>query len=185
MPSYLADAYTHLASIEQVTQDKALAKGDILTLVQEQALSDADALTMLAQIGYSGDNATHLLEMAHFRFELDAIRAAVRKITTLYTTRKINATQAKAGFTDIGMPEAQITSLLTTLTHQRDATVLVPTPAQVETGFHYGIVTYDVAHSMLTGMGYDDWSAWFVLSAREHGKLPGEPPRPVGGIFGG
>ena len=184
VPGYLADAYTHLASIEQVTQDKALAKGDILTLVQEQALSDADALTMLAQIGYSGDNAAHLLEMAHFRFELDAIRAAVRKITTLYTTRKIDAIQAKAGFQDIGMPEAQIASLLTTLTHQRDATVLVPTPAQVEAGFHYGIIDQGQAETMLIGMGYDAWSAWFVLSARQHGKLPGEPAKPTGGIFG-
>lgn len=184
VPSYLADAYLHLASIEQITQDKALAKGDILTLVQEQALSDDDAVTMLAQIGYSGDNAQHLLEMAHFRYELDAIRNSVRKISTLYISRKINATEAKAGLTGMGMPEAQITSLLETLTNQRDAEVLVPTPAQVETGFHYGIIDQATAQSMLEGMGYQPWSAWFALSSREHAKLPGEPAKPSGGIFG-
>jgi len=184
VPAYLADGYLHLAQIEQVTQDKALAKADILTLVQEQALSDTDALAMLGQIGYSGPNAEHLLEMAHFRYELDAIKAAVRKITTLYTSRKINATEAKAGFQGLGMPASQIDSLLVTLTHQRESEVLVPTPAQVEAGFHYKVVDYETAHSMLTGMGYDNWSAWFVLSSREHGKLPGEPPKPTGGIFG-
>jgi hypothetical protein len=123
--------------------------------------------------------------MAHYRFELDSLRAAIRKITTLYTTRKINATQAVAGLQALGMPETQITSLVETLTHQRDATVLVPTPAQVDAGFHYGIIGQDLAQSMLVGMGYDAWSAWFILSAREHAKLPGEPPRPTGGIFGG
>jgi len=185
VPPELADAYLHLAQVEQVTQDKALAKGDILTLVQEQAISDTDAADMLAQIGYSGTNAEHLLEMAHFRYELEALRSTVRRIATLYTGRKINATQAKAGLEGLGMPARQIDSLLTTLTHQRESEVLVPTPAQVETGYHYGVIDYGTAHSMLTGMGYDSWSAWFVLSARQHGPLPDEPPKPVGGIFGG
>lgn len=184
VPAELADAYLHLAQVEQVTQDKALAKGDILTLVQEQAISDTDAMDMLAQIGYSGTNAEHLLEMAHFRYELEALRSVVRRIATLYTGRKINATQAKEGLTGLGLPTKQIDSLMTTLTHQREASVLVPTPAQVEGGFHYGVIDQATATSMLVGMGYDEWSAWFVLSAREHGKLPGEPAKPTGGIFG-
>lgn len=184
VPADLADAYLHLAQVEQVTQDKALAKGDILTLVQEQALSDADATDMLAQIGYSGENAEHLLAMAHFRYELEALRSVVRRIATLYTGRKIDATQARAGLVGLGMPETQIDSLLATMTHQRESEVLVPTPAQVETGFHYGVIDQATAQSMLEGMGYQPWSAWFVLSARQHVALPGEPPKPRGGIFG-
>ena len=181
VPAELADAYLHLAQIEQVTQDKALAKGDILTLVQEQAVSDDDALAMLAQIGYSGANADHLIAMAHFRYELEALRNVVRRISTLYTTRKINATQAKEGFTGIGMPAAQVDSLMATLLHQREAIVLIPTPAQIEGGFHYGVIDQATATSMLEQLGYDPWSAWFVLSARQHGPLPGEPARPTFG----
>ena len=184
VPEGLAKAYLHLAQIEQVTQDKALAKGDILTLVQEQALSDADALDMLGQIGYTGPNAEHLLEMAHFRYELEALRSVVRRIATLYTGRKIDAAQAKAGLEGLGMPAKQIDSLLVTLTHQREAQVLIPTPSQVEAGFHYGVIDQATAQSMLEGMGYDAWSAWFVLSGRQHGPLPGEPAKPKGGIFG-
>jgi hypothetical protein len=186
VPSYLATAYLHLAKIEQVTQDKALAKGDILTLVQEQAITDDEALSLLSQIGYGGDNATHLLEMAHFRFELDAIKSAVRKVTSLYVSRKINATNAKAALQDIGMPQTQIDSLLVTLTHQRDAEVLVPSPSQVTGGVYYKLITPAEGQSMLEGMGYDPWSAWFVICDRLHGKPVGfdEPPKPVGGIFG-
>lgn len=186
VPGYLADAYVHLATIEQVTQDKALAKADILQLVQEQALSDDDALTMLGQIGYSGDNATHLLEMAHFRYELDAIKAAVRKVSQLYISRKINATQATEALQGIGMPATQITSLLTTLTHQRDAEVLVPSASQVTAGVYYGLLSPQQAQAMLEGMGYDPWSAWLVICDRLHGAPAGfdEPPKPTGGIFG-
>lgn len=185
VPPELADAYLHLAQVEQVTQDKALAKGDILTLVQEQAIDDADALDMLAQIGYSGTNAEHLLEMAHFRYELEALRSVVRRVATLYTGRKITAIQAKAALEGLGMPQKQITSLLATMEHQRASEVLIPTPAQIETGFHYGIIDQATAQAMLEELGYDPWGAWFVLSARQHGKLPGEPPRnTAGGALG-
>lgn len=184
VPAYLADAYLHLAQIEQVTQDKALAKGDILALVQEQAIPDNIALGLLGQVGYSGDNAEHLLQMAHFRFELDAIKAAVRKVGSLYIGRKINASQAQEALKGTGMPDAQIQSLLETLTHQRDAEVQTPTSAQVLAGFHYGVIDQGTATSMLVGMGYDPWSAWFILSAREHEPLPAEPAKPTGGIFG-
>jgi len=184
VPDDVARAYLHLAQIEQVTQDKALAKADILTLVQEQALSDDNALIMLQQIGYGGTNAQHLLQMAHFRFELDAIRAAVRKVSSLYISRKINPTQAHDALVGIGMPTAQIDSLLATLTHQRDAEVATATAAEVASGFHYGVIDQPTAQSMLEGMGYDPWSAWFVLSTRQHAALPNEPVKPTGGVYG-
>ena len=184
VPDALAKGYLHLAQIEQITQDKALAKGDILELLQEQAIDDNDAATMLAEIGYSGANAEHLIAMAHFRYELQILRRTVAKVATLYTTRKINATQAKEGLNGLGMPESQITHLMGVLTDQRDATVLISTPSQVESGFHYGIIDQPTALSMLEGMGYDPWSAWFALSVRQHGSLPGEPPKPTGGTFG-
>jgi len=184
VPDVLAQGYLHLAQIEQVTQDKALAKADILTLVQEQAISDADALTMLAEIGYSGSNAAHLIEMARFRYELATLRRVIENVATLYTGRKINATQAQAALQGLGMPAAQITALLDTLTHQRNAEALIPTTAEVKSGFYYKVIDQPTALTMLEGMGYDPWSAWFTLSVRNHAPLPNEPPKPTGGVFG-
>lgn len=179
VPADLADAYLHLARIEQITQDRALAKGDILTLVQEQAVSDDNATAMLQQIGYDGSNAVFLIEMAHFRYELEALRNAVRRVSTLYVERKITTTEAKTGLEGLGLPESQITSLLETLGHQRASVALLPTAAQVTGGFHYGVIDQPTATQMLEALGYDAWSAWFVLSEREHTVLPGEPPRTV------
>jgi hypothetical protein len=184
VPPTLADGYLHLAHIEQITQDRALAKGDILTLVQEQALSDEDALVMLAEIGYSGANAAHLLEMAHFRFALNSIQATVRRLASLYTARKITTVQAKSGLDSLGMPAAQVTDLLTTWEAERNAEALVPTPAQVVGAFFYKVIDQGTAESMLVGMGYDPWSAWLILSDRNHGPLPAEPVKPTGGVFG-
>jgi hypothetical protein len=182
--SYLAKAYLHLAQIEQVTQDRALAKGDILTLLQEQALSDDEALGLLQQIGYSGDNAEHLIEMTHARYELDALRSVVRRVASLYTGRKINTAQAKVALEGLGMPSAQITSLLVSLENQRSSEALIPSAGQVASGLFYGVLDQPTAMSLLESLGYDAWSAWVVLSVRMHGPLVGEPPRPVGGGFG-
>jgi len=175
VPDALAKGYLHLAQIEQVTQDKALAKADIVTLVQENAISDADALTMLAEIGYSGHNAQFLLSMAHFRYELEAFRTGIRTVSTLYTSRKIDAVAAKAGFEGLGMPSAQIDQLLGTLTHQRDAETVIPTAAQVASALYYGIIDQVTAMGMLESLAYSALDAWLVLSVRMHGPLPNPP----------
>ena len=178
IPAELAKAYAYLAETEQITQDKALAKGDILTLVQEQAISDSDARTMLEQIGYTGENATHLIEMAHFRYELEALRNSVRTVARLYTTRKVNATQAKAALESIGLPAIQVGSLMDTLTVQRDNIVLEPTAAQIAGALFYGVIDQAEATAMLIELGYSDYGAYIVLSDRMHTALPNRPPTP-------
>lgn len=186
VPPELAKAYLYVAQIQQVTQDRALAKGDILTLVQENAIADADALEMLAEVGYSGTNAEWLLEMAHFRFELEALRTSVRTISTLYTGKKIDAVQAQEALQGLGMPAAQIANLLATLTHQRDAETVIPTASQIASALYYHVIDQPTAMAMLEALGYNAFNAWLVLSVRTHGPLPNAPdgyvppvPQPV------
>lgn len=184
VPTTIANAFLHLAQIEQVTQDKALAKADILTLVQEQAIDDAEALILLEQIGYTGTNANYLLSMTHFRYELDALRSVVRRVASLYTGRKISATQATQALQGFGMPAAQITSLLATFDNQRAAEALIPSAAQVAGALFYQIIDQPTAQGLLESLGYSPWSAWLVLSDRMHVALPNEPAKPTGGGFG-
>lgn len=175
VPPELMDAYNYVSRIEQVTQDKALAKGDILMLVQENAVSDDDAMTMLHEIGYSGDNAAFLISMAHFRYELEALRTSIRSISTMYTKRQITATQAKEGFTGLGMPSVQIDALVATLTNQMAVETLVPSASQIASALYYGVLDQASAEAALIQMGYSPLNAWLVLSVRMHGPLP-DPP---------
>ena len=175
VPAELAKAFLYVAQIQQVTQDKALAKGDILTLVQEGAIDDADALEMLEEIGYSGANANALLAMAHFRFELGALRESVRTVSQMFTTRKITATQAKEALQGFGIPESQINKLLDTLTYEMEALRVIPTPAQIAGALYYKIIDQATAMNYLEQHGYDPVSAYIVLSDRMHGPLPNPP----------
>lgn len=171
----IAKAYAHLAEVEQITQDKALAKGDILTLVQEQLLDDQEATTALAQIGYTGANAATLVKLAHWRYNYEALRASVRTVGRYYETWKIDATGATKALVALGLGHDQATNLVKQLTVQRDATSPLPTSSAIASAFNYGVIHQDVAQSMLQDLGYSPWNAWLILSTRKHGPLPGEP----------
>lgn len=177
VPAELGKALLYVSQIQQVTQDRALAKGDIETLLQENAISDDDALEMLAEVGYSGTNAAFLVEMAHFRYELEALRTSVRTISTLYVGRKITAVEAQSGLQGLGMPATQIETLLNTLTYQRQAEVVIPTASQIASALYYGVVTPAAAQSKLESLGYSAADAWLVLSVRMHGPIT---PAPAG-----
>lgn len=174
----IAKAYAYLAEHEQITQDKALAKGDILTLVQEGSVSDEVAEGLLANIGYSGQNAQWLVQMAHFRYNLEALRAGVRQVEKLYTAHKTTAAGAKSSLMSLGVPDAQATALLTAMDVERAAEVPTFTAAQIASGLYYGIIDQSQAMSMLQDLGWQPWDAWYVLSLRMHGPLPDQPGAP-------
>lgn len=182
IPPEIADAYAHLAEVEQITQDKALAKGDILTLVQEQLIPDDEALTALAQIGYTDGNAAALVKMAHWRYSYEALRSAVRTIGRYYATWKINATGATNALIALGLETGQAAELVKQLEVQRATTSPLPTGASIASAFNYGVIDQSTAMGMLNDLGYSPWNAWLVLSTRKHGPLPDEPStgRPAG-----
>lgn len=175
VPAEIADAYLHLAQVEQITQDKAIAKGDILTLVREEAISDEQAAKLLGFIGYSGDNAATLIRMAHYQYELEVLRRTVTRIGTLYTSFKITSSEAQTAFEAAGLPDTQIHKLMDTLTVERAAQAPTLTASQVSGALYYGVITQEDAMRRLESLGYAPDLAWIVLSDRMHGPLPNPP----------
>lgn len=171
----IAKAYAHIAEVEQITQDKALAKGDILTLVQEQLLTDDEAKTALAQIGYTGSNADTLVKLAHWRYNYEALRASVRTVGRYYETWKMSSADATKALIALGLGTDQAENLVKQLTVQRNATSPLPSASSIASAYNYGVIPQDVAQSMLQDLGYSPWNAWMILSTRKHGPLPGEP----------
>lgn len=174
-PTELLDAYLYISQVEQVTQDRALAKGDILLMLQENAITDEIATELLQQIGYSGANAVFLIAMAHFRYELEALRSSIRQVSTMYTSGAITAAQAREGLEGLGMPPAQIDQVVATLQNQRKVNTVLPTAAQIASALFYQVISQDEAQTALENQGYSPFNAWLVLSVRMHGPLP-DPP---------
>lgn len=177
--STLADAIMATAEQEQIDQDKLLVKGDIEQLVQEGVIDDTVAVDLLGQVGYVGESAQLLIEMAHFRWNLAILRRSVESIAGFYTSHRVTATQATQALGSLGLPRAQVDKIMTTLTTERNAVVQIPTAAQIVDGQHYGVISYDTALNLLMQLGYGEWDAWLMMSVRDHQPLPNEPPMPA------
>lgn len=179
VPSALAEAYVKITEVQRITQDKLLAKGDVLNLLLERVIDDNTAKNLLADLGYEGQVAEYLIGLTNARFELEALRNSVRKIETLYSTYKISATEASDALKAVGIPDSQVVQLMATLETERHNQVAIPTPAQIADGLHYGVIDQGTAQNYLEQLGYHPWDAWFILSIRMHAKLENEPARPV------
>ena len=177
IPQELATAYAYVTETQQITQDRALAKGDIVTLVTERLITDDEATTYLKRIGYTDGNAKEIVALGHARYELDALRAAVRRVEQLYTQFKITAVQAKEALSSLGLADDNVASLMATLEVQRESESAIPTASQISSALYYKVITQDTAMAYLKELGYDDYSAWLVLSVRLHGPLPNAPTR--------
>ena len=175
IPPDIAAAYAHIAEVEQITEDKALAKSDVLELLEEGLIDNQEAITSLGQIGYTGKNAESLVKLAHWRYNYGALRRAVEEIGRYYSTWKITADGAKKALIALGLATDQAERLVQQLQVQRNTTSPIPTEGQISSAFYYGVIGQDVAMSMLADLGYSPWHAWFLLSTRKHAPIPGEP----------
>jgi hypothetical protein len=175
VPDELMAAYNYVSTVQQVTQDRALAKGDIVSLIEEVAITDTEAIALLQDIGYFGDVANYIVEMAHAHIELEALRNGVRNVSTMFTGHKITAAEAQAGLAGLGLPSDQITKLLATLDAEMKAEVSLVTAGQVASALYYGIISQATAMTMMEARGYPATDAWIALSVRMHGPLPNPP----------
>jgi len=177
VPPDIAKAMLFVAQFEEITTDKALAKGDILTLVQENIVSEDQAAAMLARIGYPLAEAETLVNMAHWRYSMETLRSAVSRLANSYTSYEITAAQAEQGFQALGISADQVKQLLGTLTVQRQVQRTKPTATEIAKVFQYGGLDFTEAMAMLENFGYSAENAWIVLYAQNEGS-PG--PRPPG-----
>lgn len=171
----IANAYLYLAKTERITQEKAIAKGDILSMVKEQILDDAQATELLADVGYRGDDAALLIKMAHYQYSLEVLRRTVGRISTLYVQHKVDDAAARSALGQVGLANDAIDSLMQSLSAERAAAVIVPTGSQVASAMYYKVIDQETAMQLLEDLGYEPWTAWFTLSTRMHGPLPNEP----------
>ncbi len=176
----MAQAFSHVATVEQVTTDKALAKGEILQLVQEQAITDAEATDMLARVGYGTDNAPFLIEMAHLRYELQILRTAINNVARQYVAHKVTGAAALNDLQALGLQPEQANLIMQTLSVQRAGMVSTLTAGEIADLYYYSIADEATCMQMLQNLGYSAWDAWAIISIRAHGKQPNEPPMPAG-----
>lgn len=178
----LIAAFAHQATTQQVEQDKALAKGNIVTLLYDGIITSDAAASLLDQIGFSGQAGAYIIELTLARREMRALDAAVRKIGSWYVAFKANATTTKTALTTLGIPDDQITSLLAIWEVERIQPVKLPTIGELASSVRFGGLSFDDAVARAENLGYNAFDATVIIAAGAQTPPPnGFPVEPDAG----
>lgn len=161
----LIAAFSHQATTQQIEQDKALAKGNIVTLLYDGIITSDAAAALLDQIGYSGQSGAYVIELTLARREMRALDSAVRKIGSWYVGFKANATTTKQALVTLGIPDDQITSLLAIWEVERIQPVKLPTIGELASSVRFGGLAFDDAVARAENLGYTAFDATVIIAA--------------------
>lgn len=175
VPADIARGYVYMTEQQHVSQDKLQAKSTITTAYYDQILSRKQALDSLGLLGYRGQVADEILAVTDFRRQMAQVNYVVRRVGTAYAAHKLTNADTLKALEEIGLETEQARAVLKIWDAERSAPLQIPTEAQITGAFHYGVITQDEAMSKLETLGYRPYDAWLILSARQHGPLPGKP----------
>lgn len=178
VPDELATAYVYTTEQQHISQDKLLAKGEILTAYYDQLMDRTDAETFLGQLGFRGAIADEILDIQDFKRDMQAINAVVRRVNTLYGANKITATNAKTALQAVGLTADKAQQLLDYWGVLRDEPIRLPSVASIGKAVKYGTLTQAEALSELEALGYQPRDAAIELSAESETAIT---PLPAAG----
>ncbi|MGD0020467.1 MAG: hypothetical protein ABSD62_14590 [Candidatus Limnocylindrales bacterium] len=172
----LQAAFAHQATIQQVAQERALAKGSVLEALYDMVIDEPTAIELLGDVGYFGKTAQYMVDLTLARRVVRAINMAVRKIGSLYVSFKITANDAKKAITTLGIPDEQATRLLEVWEIERTPEVRLPTIGELAHAVHYSGLPFDDAVEKAELLGYTHFDATLVIAAGAQMAPPGGWP---------
>jgi len=178
-----AAIFIETALVQQVAQDRQLAKGEILAMYEAGLLDKTETTDALGVIGFHGDIATELISLADFRREAASFNRLVQQIGRQLVQRKISVPAAQDALTKMGVPARTMADLLNDWQVTLDNEISNITASQIATAVYYQVETPDQGYADLKLLGYSPYDAWRILSIRLHTPVKltgGNPPRPPG-----
>lgn len=177
MSAATAAVYLKSAHSTKTAAAKALTVSNIEALYKNKLITESTATADLVALGYPADQATLLLKLATLNNTTSHVNAAVTKVRTLYTQRKITADTAKKSLVALAVPDDQTTALLEIWDIELAANVKQLTEAQVVDAWDYGAMSDTEALGNLEAIGYTPYDSWVLLSIKNKGALPNKPAK--------
>lgn len=175
-----AAALAKQATAQATSQDKALAKADILTLYNDQAIDRTTAGGMLSDLGYSPQAAEEILEIQDLHIAVTNTNSAISRIKSYYLARKIDATGLVNALNSLGVPSDQQGVLKQIWDLERTTDIKLLTEAQIVDAWEYQLMSDATALGYLEALGYTPLDAWIVLSIKNKAALTSTPAPPPG-----
>lgn len=168
----LADAHTTATA-----RSKELTASQITTMYTEGLMSQGEASAALLAAGWTQASADLLIQHADVVKANQTRNQAVTRIRTLYLGRSIDAGAASNALDALSVPHDARDQLLAAWKVELDNSVRRLTEAQYAAALVYGVMDQATAMAGIVAEGYSAHDAWVLLSNRNKGPLPDEPPR--------
>ena len=178
----LITAYLQSGTTTATAKAKELTEADVIKLYEAHVLDQVATVHLLEALGYSQDNADYLTKLADLRVSIAAVAAAVTRVRTLYSTRKITEAGAREALASLQVPADQIGAIITEWNILRGVTVKQLTEAQIVDAWEYKLVSDAEAISELQSIGYTARDAWLLLSIKNKGAIDTSPPPAAAGV---
>ena len=164
------------ANANAINDYRGLTEQSVLAMVSIGYMSDADARTALEALHRGSESIDQLLSYAHIQRAIQSVNQAVSRVGALFTARKITAQTAQDALTRLGVASNAVADIIADWTAIAQINVKTLTSGEVTDAFKYGVLKQGAAIQELVNIGYTEYDAWVLLSVKNEGPLPGEPP---------
>jgi hypothetical protein len=171
-----AAEWIQYANANAINDYRGLTEQSVLAMVSIGYLSDEQATPILKALHRGPQAIEQLLSYAHIQRAIQAVNQAVTRVGALYTARKITQTTAQDALTRLGIESKAIADIIADWSAVAAINVKTLTEGQVLDAWEYGIMDQAAAMTELVNIGYTEYDAWVLLSYKNKGPLPGEPP---------
>lgn len=149
-----AESLTQLAIAQRTSEDRALAKSEILQLYELQALDRTETAGALGDLGYADDEVEFILLIAESRRLRRLQSLATTRVRSRYVGRRVTEDEATTALDRIGVPADERDLLLQTWEAERDIDRPILTAATVGALFRDGLIPEDQARARWASQGY-------------------------------
>lgn len=172
-------AYLHAAAFNNTAATRGLAINEVLNLFYAQVIGETETSKLLDLFHVPEHTAKILMQYTLVRRDISAVTMAVRRISTLLTSRKISLATARRALERLHIPAAAIDGLLQTMQLEASVSVKTLTEAQIVDAWEIKAITEAEALHELEAIGYTAYDAWILLSIKAKAPQPNKPPRDV------
>jgi hypothetical protein len=170
-----AATYVAEAGYQSISEYRGLAQSAVVDMYFAHLLDKDQATEILTALHVSPDAIALILAYADMRYQVQAMNRTVSRLATLFATRKIGESAARAALTKLGVPVATVTEVIAEWELQASMQVKTLTEAQIVDGWYYNVIPQAQAVGLLTTIGYTPYDAWVVLSVKNKAPLPDQP----------
>lgn len=170
-------AFLDAARFNDTAATRGLAISEILDMFYAQVIGKAEAQQLIELFRVPKHTTELLLAYTEVRREVSATTNAVRRIQTLVSARKISAATARDALHRLNIPGAVIDDLVSTWELEAKISVKTLTEAQIVDAWSIQVMDQAGAIEELGNIGYTAYDAWVLLSIKNKGPLPDQPPQ--------